>query len=262
MDKVVRVWDLTDEPRLARTLRPMSWRGPAGIIYAMALSPRPDESGQRLLAVAGYGVDANRADFTIFRVPGIEPTGTGEIVARVFPPQAGDPRQPSHRNAILCLAIDPTGKVLASGSIDRTVILWDIVPGPQTIVRPRVALTDHTREIRALAFSPDGKKLATTGRRRLAPALGCCFGAQARRTAGTSSVSRSHEHAGIQPGWTVDCRGPGDWHRPGRKDLPVRCGEPLSSRARRATHVGRARAGGVPGLSSRRPASCRQHQER
>lgn len=41
LDKVVRAWDLRDEPRLSRTFRPMTWRGPAGIIYAMAMSPGP-----------------------------------------------------------------------------------------------------------------------------------------------------------------------------------------------------------------------------
>ena len=82
MDKVVRVWDLDEGPHLSRTLRPMIWRGPAGIIYAMAPAPKADSSGQRLLAVAGFGVEARRADFTIFRLPGIERIGTGEIAAR------------------------------------------------------------------------------------------------------------------------------------------------------------------------------------
>jgi hypothetical protein len=65
-DKVVKVWDFHDEadrlravpadrPHLARSIRPMIWRGPAGIIYAMAVSPRPDAQGQSFLAVAGYG---------------------------------------------------------------------------------------------------------------------------------------------------------------------------------------------------------------
>ncbi len=141
----------------------MIWRGPVGVIYAMAVSPKADRWGQRLLAVAGYGVESRRGDFSIFRVPGVDRTITGEVVARLLPPRADRPGQMGHTNPILCLAFDPTGAVLASGSIDRTVILWDIIPGVRTAVRPRAVLTGHTREIRTLAFSPDGKRLATAG---------------------------------------------------------------------------------------------------
>src|SRR5208283_1594719 len=68
-DKVVKVWDFHEEPRLARSIRPMIWRGPAGIIYAMAVSPRPDAQGQSFLAVAGFGIEARRGDITVFRIP-------------------------------------------------------------------------------------------------------------------------------------------------------------------------------------------------
>jgi len=68
-DKVVKVWDFHDGARLARSIRPMIWRGPAGIIHAMALTPRPDAQGQSLLAVAGFGIEAARGDITVFRVP-------------------------------------------------------------------------------------------------------------------------------------------------------------------------------------------------
>ena len=57
-DKVVKVWDFHEDPRLARSIRPMIWRGSAGIIYAMAVSPRPDAQGQSFLAVAGFGIEA------------------------------------------------------------------------------------------------------------------------------------------------------------------------------------------------------------
>ena len=66
-DKVVKVWDFHGDPRLARSIRPMIWRGPAGTIYAMAVSPRPDAQGQSFLAVAGYGIEARRGDITVLR---------------------------------------------------------------------------------------------------------------------------------------------------------------------------------------------------
>ena len=56
-DKVIQVWNLRDEPPgLAKTIRPRIWRGFAGWIYALALAPRPETDGQRILAVAGSGV--------------------------------------------------------------------------------------------------------------------------------------------------------------------------------------------------------------
>jgi WD40 repeat protein len=169
-DKVVKVWDFHDEaephraspadlPHLARSIRPMIWRGPAGIIYAMAVSPRPDAQGQSFLAVAGYGIEARRGDITVFRIPGEGRTPTGEIVARRLPPPDNQPNAIGHTDAVTCLAFDPTGRVLASGSADTTIILWD-APAFERGVR----LTGgHTRGVRTLAFSPDGTRLASGG---------------------------------------------------------------------------------------------------
>jgi WD40 repeat protein len=163
LDKVVKVWDLQDGAHLARTLRPMIWRGPAGIIYAIALSPVPDAAGQRLLAVGGFGVENRRGDLTIYRVPGVERVPTGEVVARLMPPRTNDPREPGHRDSVLCLAFDPTGRILASGGNDSTVQLWDVTRGPQPAIRSRAILTAHRAPVRTLAFSPDGRTLATAG---------------------------------------------------------------------------------------------------
>jgi len=161
-DKVVKVWDFQTGGRLARSIRPPIWRGAAGTIYAMALT-RPDAEGQSLLALGGYGVESRRGDLTIFRVPGVDrgPGGagripTGEIVARLLSPPENQPQQVGHRNSVFCLAFDPTGRVLASGSKDTTAILWDV-----PAFRPRTVLRGHTSDVRALAFSPDGLRLAT-----------------------------------------------------------------------------------------------------
>jgi WD40 repeat protein len=156
-DKVVRVWDFHEEPRLARSIRPMIWRGPAGIVYAMAVT-KPDAQGQSFLAVGGYGVESGRGDFTVFRIPGLVRTPTGEVVARLLPPPDDQPQGIGHRNAVTCLAFAPNGRILASGSADATVILWDV---PE--FRPRAVLRGHTLPIRTLAFSPDGSRIATGG---------------------------------------------------------------------------------------------------
>src|SRR5271157_3944766 len=161
-DKVVKVWDFHTGGRLARSIRPPIWRGAAGTIYAMALT-RPDSQGQSFLAVGGYGVESRRGDLTIFRVPGVErrPGGegripTGEIVARLLSPPENQPQQIGHRNSVFCLAFDPTGRVLASGSMDTTAILWDV-----PAFRPRIVLRGHTSDVRVVVFSPDGLRLAT-----------------------------------------------------------------------------------------------------
>jgi WD40 repeat protein len=155
-DKVVKVWDFHQEPRLTRSIRPMIWRGPAGIIYAMAVTPKPDAQGQRFLAVAGYGIEASRGDITVFRIPGLARTPTGEVAARMLPPPDDQPQGTGYRDVVSCLAFDPDGRVLASGSADATIILWDV-----PAFRPRAVLRGHTRPIRALAFSPDGSRLAS-----------------------------------------------------------------------------------------------------
>jgi WD40 repeat protein len=168
-DKVVKVWDFHDEadrlravpadrPHLARSIRPMIWRGPAGIIYAMAVSPRPDAQGQSFLAVAGYGIEARRGDITIFRIPGEDRAPTGQVVARRLPPPDGQPQAIGHTDVVSCLAFDPTGRVLASGSADATIILWD-APAFQPRALPKM----HTRGVRALAFNPDGTRMASGG---------------------------------------------------------------------------------------------------
>lgn len=161
-DKVVKVWDFQIGPRLARSLRPPIWRGPAGTIYAMAMT-RPDAQGQSFVAVGGYGVESRRGDLTIFRVPGIErgPRGegqipSGEVVARLLSPSEGQPNQIGHRNSVLSLAFDPAGGILASGGKDTTVILWDV-----PAFRPRPVLAGHTGDVLTLAFSPNGQRLAT-----------------------------------------------------------------------------------------------------
>lgn len=71
-----------------------------------------------------------------------------------------------HQNLIWSLAFSPDGMMLATGSEDRTIRLWDLSAWRESAYNPAVpitaaVLTGHTDGVIALAFSPDGKTLAT-----------------------------------------------------------------------------------------------------
>jgi COMPASS component SWD3 len=72
---------------------------------------------------------------------------------------------PAHEEGVRCLAISPDGKTVATGSrhydhhtrrASGQLKLWDVETG-----KPRVELRGHTDGIEVLAFSPNGKILAT-----------------------------------------------------------------------------------------------------
>lgn len=61
-----------------------------------------------------------------------------------------------HAQKPLCFAESFDGKLLATGSSDKSVIVWDIATG-----KALQTLTGHASNINAVAFSPDGSRLAT-----------------------------------------------------------------------------------------------------
>ncbi len=61
-----------------------------------------------------------------------------------------------HSGWVRSLAWSPDGKVLASGSRDTTIQLWDVETG-----MPRQDFKGHAKEIYCLAWSPDGQTLAS-----------------------------------------------------------------------------------------------------
>ena len=63
-----------------------------------------------------------------------------------------------HANVITSLAYHPTKNVLASGSYDQTVKLWNLDTGDEI-----VTLRDHTSSVNQVAFSPKGDRLASAG---------------------------------------------------------------------------------------------------
>ena len=70
-----------------------------------------------------------------------------------------------HANWIYSVAFGPDGKILASGSGDNNIILWDVSTALNTSVATHKPLgsplTGHKATVWSLAFSPDGKTLAS-----------------------------------------------------------------------------------------------------
>jgi WD40 repeat protein len=90
--------------------------------------------------------------------PGSEPPTAADVDEAQAPPPVSKYLQQTfegHSDYVESVAYSPDGSLLASGSRDKTVILWDPATGEllQT-------LEGHADPIFAVAFSPDGKLLA------------------------------------------------------------------------------------------------------
>lgn len=61
-----------------------------------------------------------------------------------------------HSNEIQSIVFSPDGKILASGSADNTIKIWDVKKGKE--IR---TITGHSAGVESVAFDPDGKILAS-----------------------------------------------------------------------------------------------------
>lgn len=70
---------------------------------------------------------------------------------------AGGCRAPeAHERSLLSVAVSPDGRLLATGSYDRTAVVWDARSG-----RARRTLRGHTDLVGSVAFLPGGRTLMT-----------------------------------------------------------------------------------------------------
>ncbi len=160
-DKVIHVWGpAEDGPRPLQTLRPPIWRGFGGSVWAMAISPVADAQGQRWLAVAGYGVAAQRGEILLYRYPGIAAQATGDLVKKLPPTQDGGLpiADPGHTEPVRALAFSPDGRRLASAGRDGSARVWDLATGTAIVLN-----VGPGEILRGVAFTPDGRLVVTGG---------------------------------------------------------------------------------------------------
>jgi WD40 repeat protein len=94
--------------------------------------------------------------------------------------------QTGHNGWVESVAISPDSKVLASGSDDKTIKLWDIATGAQLR-----SLEGHTSAVFSVAFSPDGKTLASSSDDKTIRLWNVATGAQLRALEGHTHDVRS-----------------------------------------------------------------------
>ncbi|KAK3940766.1 hypothetical protein QBC46DRAFT_341278 [Diplogelasinospora grovesii] len=104
-------------------------------------------------------------------------SGSHDNTVRLWDAASGAHRQTleGHSSYVWAVAFSPDGRTLASGSGDNTVRLWDAASGAhrQTLEGHSIRLWDaasgahrqtlegHSSDVRAVAFSPDGRTLAS-----------------------------------------------------------------------------------------------------
>lgn len=140
-DGVIRLWDVTDRARP----KSLGWlTGHQGTVYLVAFSPdgRTLASASEDRTVGLWDVREPARARTLGRLTG-------------------------HGAAVRSVAFAPDGRTLAAGGDDHTIRLWS-TDGPWRTAepgRPRELgrLAGHTDTVHSVAFSPDGRTLASGG---------------------------------------------------------------------------------------------------
>lgn len=93
---------------------------------------------------------ATASDDTTVMLWALPPAATMELLNPKFTLKG-------HTNYVFCVGFHPTGNILASGSFDESVRLWDVTTGACLRTIPA-----HSDPVTSVSFSPDGTLLATS----------------------------------------------------------------------------------------------------
>jgi WD40 repeat protein len=150
----VQVWDVATAAKVLSlpTNEPMT-AADGTLLYTDAHDVAFSPDGRRLAAGCGDSV---------VRVWQLDAGGAAPLTRASWTlgvPGSGIDRPPvgehqGHRNAVYCVAFSPDSKYLASGSVDRTIRVWDLA----TMKEFRVL--SHQQTVNSVAFRPDGQYLA------------------------------------------------------------------------------------------------------
>jgi phage FluMu protein Com len=85
-----------------------------------------------------------------------QPNGRNEVIVWDVASKMQVRKLTGHRQAILCLACSPNGRVVAAGGVDNTIHLWDVDNG-----KSLKTLRGHQDWVESVTFMEDGKTVVS-----------------------------------------------------------------------------------------------------
>jgi WD40 repeat protein/serine/threonine protein kinase len=164
---------------------PVIFRGHRDMVYTLAFSPtepllasgsidrtvkfwkwdQPDNGTSLSQDAAAAGVDFSHDGKLLAVAEGASATQTEQHSGSLSLWRIED-QQPrdravltGHHDLVTSVAFSPDGALLASGSKDRTAILWDVARK-----QPLATFDEHQAQVNSVRFSPDGSLVATGSR--------------------------------------------------------------------------------------------------
>jgi WD40 repeat protein len=165
--KAVLLWDVSERARVA-----------GGHLRHALAAPAPTQQQHTCVAFspagpAGHTIATGNADTSITLWSGMWNSVSGTLTHTAALSATANPLTlQGHTNGVTSVAFSPDGALLASGSLDDTILVWDLQaaqavtetqqpPPPGEIAPLDPPLQGHTDGVTDIAFSPDGSLLAS-----------------------------------------------------------------------------------------------------